>query len=801
MRRIAVTLTSLSMAVLAAAAAGAVEHNPVRTRPPAQATAAVQRIIVKFRSASSQARLQTQAAAGNGEAAGTTSAVTTDRVRALATRSGMSLEAVRSISPNMHVMHVKSLAAGGEPVADMLARLRADPEVEYAVLDKRVYPHAISSDPLATGQWYLHAVQPSAINAEGAWNVTTGSNGVVIAVIDTGVRFDHPDLKRVIQGGRLLPGYDFVSADSAGRFFTANDGTARDADPSDPGDWVTVTEASATDNNCTTDSPSSWHGTRVSGIIGALSNNATGVSGITWSGSILPVRVIGKCGGYNSDVLAGMLWAAGDHVDGVPDNLYPANVLNISLGGAGPCDSASADVTSQLSSRGVLMVVSAGNEGGPVDSPANCPGAAGIAGLRHAGTKVGFSSLGPEIALSAPAGNCVNTTGGPCLFSIDTTSNAGTTTPGASIYTDQFNTNLGTSFSAPIVSGIAGLMLAVNGNLKSTQLIARLKEGATTPFPTTTTDTGTPPVCHIPASATDIQNFECSCTTSTCGAGMANAQGSVNAALRPIAAVSWGSVSSGANVTLQGGSSAAACNHSISTYAWTVVSSTSGSPVIMNANMATATVPAPSSGTTTVRLTVTDETGKSDTADVVIGTTSASSTAPTNAGNTACLAAIVDTQTITVAATDASAAEAGLDAGTFTLTRTGDTSAPVDVVIAMSGTATNGTDYSSIGTTVSFVASQTTATINVTPIDDSTAESSETATLTLQPGAGYDLGTQTSATVTIADNDTAVTPAGNPGGGGGGGGSLDWLTLSAMLLALGAALARGPSALRRERCS
>ena len=116
----------------------------------------------------------------------------------------------------------------------------------------------------------------------------------------------------------------------------------------------------------------------------------------------------------------------------------------------------------------MLVVVSAGNEGGPVDSPANCPGAAAIAGLRHIGSKVGFSSLGPEITVGAPGGNCVNTgPGDPCLFSIDTTTNTGTQGPLASGYTDQINFNVGTSFSAPIVSGIAGLMLAVNPSLNA----------------------------------------------------------------------------------------------------------------------------------------------------------------------------------------------------------------------------------------------------------------------------------------------------------------------------------------------
>src|SRR5690606_14976738 len=118
---------------------------------------------------------------------------------------------------------------------------------------------------------------------------------------------------------------------------------------------------------------------------------------------------------------------------------------------------------------------SAGNEGGPVSAPANCDGVAAILGLRHAGTKVGFSSLGPEIAVGAPGGNCVDTRPGqPCQFSIDTTSNNGTTVPGGHTYTDKLNFNVGTSFSAPIVSGIAGLMLAANGGLSSQQLLERL---------------------------------------------------------------------------------------------------------------------------------------------------------------------------------------------------------------------------------------------------------------------------------------------------------------------------------------
>ena len=127
---------------------------------------------------------------------------------------------------------------------------------------------------------------------------------------------------------------------------------------------------------------------------------------MTWQGWIEPVRVLGKCGGYDSDILAGMAWAAGMSVSGVPPNPYPARIVNMSLGEVGSCQAFPAyqQMIDELAAAGVLVVVSAGNEGGPVDVPANCAGVVGVAGLRQVGTKVGYSSLGPEIALERPGG-------------------------------------------------------------------------------------------------------------------------------------------------------------------------------------------------------------------------------------------------------------------------------------------------------------------------------------------------------------------------------------------------------------
>ena len=347
----------------------------------------------------------------------------------------------------------------------------------------------------------------------------------------------------------------------------SNDGDTRDADPSDPGDWV---DSSDKANPIYTDceiTGSSWHGTRVAGMIGALTNNSAGVAGLNWNSFILPVRVLGKCGGVDSDILAGMRWAAGLHVAGATDNPTPARILNASFGSSGACEPSYRDVIEELTARKVLLVISAGNEGTVVSSPGNCPGVAAVAAIRHAGSKVGFSSLGTEVTIAAPGGNCVNINGGPCLFSLDTTSNNGTKAPGAHTYTDQINSNLGTSFSAPIVSGIAGLMLSRNANLSTDQLLARLREGAR-PFPTAVADDPTIQACHVPLNDQDIQLAQCLCTTSTCGAGMANAANSLEAADRPIAAVRLpANVAAGQNVTLNASGSAAACGRTIASYA------------------------------------------------------------------------------------------------------------------------------------------------------------------------------------------------------------------------------------------
>jgi hypothetical protein len=222
--------------------------------------------------------------------------------------------------------------------------------------------------------------------------------------------------------------------------------------------------------------------------------------------------------------MAGMRWAAGLPVPGVPSNPNPARIINLSLGGGGSCNAAYAGIIAELAGRGVLVVASAGNETGPVDAPGNCSGVLTVAGVRHVGTKVGYSSFGPEVSVSAPAGNCVNTSG-PCLYSIDTTINLGTTSPLANGYTDKYNYNVGTSFSAPQAAGVAALMLSLNPLLTPNDVIARIKQTARA-FPSDSTLSACPNVAMLGDTA-----GQCNCTTATCGAGILDAAAAVAAAL------------------------------------------------------------------------------------------------------------------------------------------------------------------------------------------------------------------------------------------------------------------------------
>jgi serine protease len=820
------SMAALAWAALACAAHAAdpVEYNPVR-RAPVSIGPEARRLIVGFRAPPEAGRMAVARRQGRTVMQAQTSAAD---VGALIARLGVPMAKSRQFTPSMHVLFLPKTLYGAD-VEAVLAKLRADPAVKFADVDQIRHIEAVTpNDPLfaptlqasppASGQWYMATPSSTAVMLEGnttqdlsatdavsAWGISTGSAGIVIADVDTGVRFDHPDLLRAGLGGRMLPGYDFVGEDlnatngaAEGTFLIANDGDGWDPDPSDPGDWISTSDTqNALFANDTVEN-SSWHGTRVVGVFGAITNNDVGIAGMTWGAWVLPVRALGKGGGYDSDIIAGVEWAAGLPVtnpDGppVPNNPFPADIVNLSLGASGACPSDYQDALEQVTAMGVLVIVSAGNGGAPgaaapVDAPANCsllvPGVMGVVGLRNVGTKVGYSSFGPGASIAAPAGNCVQSSG-DCLRSIDTTTNLGTTVAGANSYTNEESENLGTSFSAPIVSGIAGLMRSVNYNLTPAQLAARLESSAT-PFPS---GTGVP-TCPT----TDPSSGECVCPNdgSQCGVGMVNALSAVKAAQRPIGVIVIPkSVTAGAVFDASG--SVAACNGSatapaplsIASYAWTA---TPSSLIVSGAGSAHVTVnPAPG----TLTLIVTDSAGNSDTETVALTAETATSTAPASAGTsaTACPAAITVTPvapTVSASFSPATTVKSSMSTLTLTLSNTNGfaltqasfaLSLPPDLTLAATPAA---------ATSCGGVAVSLTSTMTSVSLANANIPADGNCTITLS----VESATPGTYTASVAARSLMTAPAGGnnapatasltvtaPPTGGGGGGAVDWLDL------------------------
>jgi serine protease len=465
------------------------------------------RLIVRFKD-----EVETDSKAGNSASA------SADRVKAATLRSQpMSGERQSALSAaaRMHLAPVRRTGGGAhvvrmpqnmllEDAETIIERIKQDPSVAHAEVDRRRLPLLVPSDTQYAQQWNLKGA-PGGIDAESAWNVTQGSGNTVVAVLDTGILRNHRDL--AMPGSRLLPGYDFVSADPGGGFATANDGNGRDADPADPGDFVSATEAGkAPFAACPTPLESSWHGTHIAGIIAANGNNAVGTAGINWNTRILPVRVLGKCGGYTSDTSDAIRWAAGLPVPNVPNNPTPAQVINLSLGGPGACTSEEQSaINAALNASVRAIVAAAGNDAGASTnvSPANCSLVITVTGTDRNGSRAAaYANIGANVAVAAPGGFFTNAMDvGNGILSL---SNTGVTVPVA----DALAYVAGTSEAAAHVSGVVSLMLAINPNLSPYQVYWVLR-GSARRFPDAT------------------------CTTSTCGAGIADAAGAVQRASAP----------------------------------------------------------------------------------------------------------------------------------------------------------------------------------------------------------------------------------------------------------------------------
>lgn len=515
----------------------------------------------------------------------------------------MPLTVVRPMSGGAHVVKLdKAVSLSAARV--IAARLMRDPSVELAEPDRVM--HALTTTPTdpsyATLQW--HYFTPSGANKGGAnlppaWNLTTGDAAITVAVLDTGYR-PHEDLGLML--GPTQHGYDFIS-DS----FQANDGDGRDDDARDPGDWVTLADIAAQPDRCAGQQrkDSSWHGTHVIGTIAALMSTdipttGKGGTGVAPGVKILPLRVLGKCGGSMFDIIDAMRWAAGLPVPGAPHNNNPAKLLNLSLGGTGACSQSMQDAVNEIVAAGAVIVAASGNSGenksaSLVGTPANCRGVIAVTSHAIDGDNAFYSDIGPEVTLSAPGGGCgtitrrqftCNTLVSSNGLGVFSTLNNGTTSPNV----DSYAAYQGTSMAAPHVSGVVALMLSINNSLTPAQVKSYLQSSAR-PHPAGTTCT--------------LATY-----TGKCGAGLLDAQLALSAvtAAAPTASVtSPAVVAPGSTVTLDG-SGMAGSGWSISAYAWTQVF---GAPVSLSgSNTVSAKFTAPDSGIYTFRLTVTDNGGQ-----------------------------------------------------------------------------------------------------------------------------------------------------------------------------------------------
>ncbi|MBL4660931.1 MAG: S8 family serine peptidase [Alcanivoracaceae bacterium] len=496
---------------------------------------------------------------------------------------GIDLSFKRMMSGGAEVLSIaadqaKSLSV--TDIQDVVNQLNKRADIEFAEIDALMVPYVTPNDTAFNTQWHYHEAV-GGMRLPAAWDTTTGSSAVTVAVLDTGYR-PHADLV-----GNIVGEYDMISSSAV-----AVDGGGRDSNAQDPGDFSAAGE-------CGFGSPggnSSWHGTHVAGTVAAVSNNNNDVAGVAWDVNLVPVRVLGKCGGSLSDIADGIRWASGISVSGVPANPNPAQVINMSLGSGSPtsCSSTYQNAINAAVNAGVTVVVAAGNSNSTSGfAPANCNNVVSVGATNRNGGRAYYSNFGSLIDVSAPGGDgchppaeslptaLADCEGGVWVDAnlVQSTHNSGATTPGA----DSIGALQGTSMASPHVAGLAALMYSVKATTTPAEVESVLKSTARS-FP-------------------NVNSHQC--TTSICGTGIVDANAAVLALsnnppvnIPPTASFTSSCTDLSCNFDASGSSDS---DGTITGYSW----SFGGSGVTASNTFASA-------GTFAVTLTVTDNDGATD---------------------------------------------------------------------------------------------------------------------------------------------------------------------------------------------
>lgn len=571
----------------------------------------VTQLIIKEKAAAG-GTLKTQSASTDGTARRTDVAT----VQRWSAAAQLPITYRRPMADGAHVVTLPT-ALTLEDAQTVAQRMEASGEFEYVSPDRIVRPMAMASDPRFSQQWNL---MPPSAGAAGAANVTaawdsaaTLGAGINVGIVDTGIRADHADF-----GGpsRFNTGYNFVSnsamvglkdsqtGQSIPTGFVNNGATntAGNNDPSDPGDGLDDTYGAQFPKLCGGQSDSSWHGTFVAGQIAAQQNNGIGIAGMAPNVQVQMARALGRCGGSTSDIVEALNWLAGSVSPRAGTNPTPAKVINMSLGGIGPCSAAEQAAVDSARSRGITIVAATGNEAGPVDAPANCKGVIAVTAHTLEGDNASYANVGAQTTISAPGGGrgSVIPGSGRTIVSL---SNAGQYAPVASPSGDTYGNNYGTSMATPHVASVAALMLTVQPALTPDNIATLLKQSAR-PFPGGTYCTTHPGVCG--AGMLDA------------GSAIAQAQGSPTVHV----GTSASTVAANASVTLTaiGG---AGYNQTAGSPVW---AQTAGAPVTLTTSgpdangLTTATFTPTAGGVYTFTVTLTNNAGAAatDTASVTV---------------------------------------------------------------------------------------------------------------------------------------------------------------------------------------